>query len=150
MSDINTKFAERNALVGIINPTSQAAGAQSTGWVAAANFHQLVALISIGVFGASATVDAKFQQATDGTGTGAKDVTGKAITQLLAAGGNNRQAVLEMRDTDVDTNGGFTHVRFTLTVGTAATLTSAVLLGALARNKPASALNAASVAQLAG
>ena len=150
MSDVNTKFAERNALVGIINPISQAAGALSTAWVPVANFEQLAALISVGAFGASATVDAKFEQATSAAGAGAKDVTGKSITQLLAAGGNNRQAVLEMRSADVDANGGFSHVRLTVTVGAAATLTSAVLLGSLSRYRPASAYNAASVAQLAG
>jgi hypothetical protein len=39
----------------------------------------------LGVLGASATVDAKLQQATDNSGTGVKDVTGKAITQLVKA-----------------------------------------------------------------
>jgi hypothetical protein len=37
-----------------------------------------IAVIKTGVLGASATVDAKLQQATDSSGTGVKDITGKA------------------------------------------------------------------------
>lgn len=148
MNQSNTRFSERNAILAVKTPTSQGAGAVSTGWLSASLFEQYVALISVGTFGASATVDAKFEQATSSGGAGAKDVTGKAITQLLAAGGNDRQAELEMRSTDLDVNGGFGFFRLTVTVGTAATLTSAVVLGSLPKNKPASTYNAASVAQV--
>jgi hypothetical protein len=147
MSTVNTKFAERNAQLATINPASQAAGTAVSGWVSMANVEQVVALIKVGVFGASATVDAKFQQATSAAGAGAKDITGKAITQLLAAGGNNRQAWLEVRDNELDTNNGFAFVQLSITVGTAATLIAADVLGTLPRFFPASTLNAASVAQ---
>lgn len=94
------------------------------------------------------TVDAKLQQATDSGGTGAKDVTGKAITQLLAAGGNNRQAIIEARDTDLDVNNGFAYVRLSITVGTAASLIQALLLGTNPIFVPASAFKQAGVAQM--
>ena len=52
--------------------------------------------------------------------TGAKDFSpAKAITQLLAAGGNNRQVIIEARDTELDVNAGFAYVRLSITVGTA-------------------------------
>jgi hypothetical protein len=143
----NTKFYERNALVAAINPASQSAGTASSGWISMSAFHQMVAVGLVGVFGASATVDAKWQQATDSSGTNAKDIANKSITQLVAAGGNNRQFTLEVRDTDLDTNNGFGYVQFSMTVGTAATLIGAAVLGTSPEYLPASAFDATSVAQ---
>jgi hypothetical protein len=148
MSDMNIRFSEANAVLATINPVSQGAGTAVSGWIPVANFHRIVALLSVGVFGASATIDAKFQQATSAAGAGAKDITGKAITQMLAAGGNNRQAEIEITGADLDVNGGFSHVQFSVTVATAATLISAVVLGADPRYQTAAAFNQAGVAQL--
>ena len=148
MDALNSRFSERNAILATINPASQGVGTANSGWIPVALFHQIVALISIGAFGASATVDAKFQQATNGSGAGAKDITGKALTQLLAAGGNNRQAMIEIRPDDLDTNAGYTHVQFSITVGTAATLIQAFIVGSLPRFQTAADRNAASVAQI--
>ena len=80
--------------------------------------------------------------------TKTKDVTGKAITQLLAAGGNNRQVLLEMRDADLDVTNGFSYVRLSATIGAAASLFNAVLWGTNPRYLPASTLNQAGVAQV--
>ena len=147
MSNENTKFFERNAVVAAINPASQAAGTAVSGWISMSAFHQIAAIGLVGVFGSSATVDAKWQQAQDGSGTGAKDVTGKAITQLLAAGGNNRQFTAELRDTELDANNGFGYVQFSMTVGTAATLIGGVVIGTLPQFQPGSLFDATSVAQ---
>lgn len=147
MSNENSKFYERNAVAAVINPASQGAGTVSSGWISMAAYHQLCAVGLVGAFGASATVDAKLQQAQDSSGTGAKDITGKAITQLLAAGGNNKQFSLEVRDTELDANNGFGYVQFSMTVGTAATLVSGVVFGALPQYMPASAFEGASVVQ---
>lgn len=144
----NIKFSERAAVLATIDPVSQAAGTVTTGWVSMANFHSLVALIDVGVFGASATVDAKLQQAQDNTGTGAKDITNKAITQLVAAGGNNRQAIVETRGEELDVNNGFGFVRLSITVGTAATVIQATVLGVNSRFAAASTFNQAGVAQI--
>lgn len=145
----NSKFSERTSVAAVINPTSQAPGTQSSGWISMSAFHQVAAILSVGAFGASATVDAKFQQATDTSGTGAKDISpAKAITQLLAAGGNNRQVIVEVRDTELDTANGFSCVQFSCTVATLATLTSAVVLGTIAIFEPASVFNPAAVAQV--
>ena len=148
MDSQNTRFSERAALLAVINPVSQGAGTANSGWIPVALFDRIVAELMVGAFGASATVDAKFQQATSAAGAGAKDITGKAITQLLAAGGNNRQAIVEVSETDLDTNGGFAFVQFSVTVGTAATLIAASVKGVNPRYQPASAYNATSVAQV--
>lgn len=145
---LNEKPSEALALLGSIDPVSQSAGTVTTGWLDQSVFLYLMALISVGVFGGSATVDAKLQQATDNSGTGAKDVSGKAITQLVAAGGNNRQAIINMKEADLDTEGGFRYVRLSITVGTAATLVAGYVFGASSRYQAASAYNQTGVAQV--
>ena len=144
---INSKLSEAVALLGQISPKSQGAGTAVSGWVSIAQAHQIMALVQVGAFGASATVDAKVQQATSNAGAGAKDVSGKAITQLLAAGGNDRQVEINLRPQDLDTEGGFDYVQLSITVGTAATLIAGAIFAAM-RFEPASDSNAASVAQV--
>lgn len=143
----NVKFSERTAILATLDSASVAASTVLTSWVSISNYHSICALIDVGAFGASATVDAKLRQAQDSSGTGAKDITGKAITQLLAGGGNNRQVSIEARSDDLDQTNGFSYVALSVTVGTAATQLAAFLLGVNPRYMPASAQNQAGVAQ---
>ena len=146
---LNEKLSEVIAVLGMIPPTSQAVGSLTTGWLSMSDVERVLAHVLVGTFGASATVDANVQQAQDGTGTGAKIIgTGKAIVQMLAAGGNNVQALIDVRASELDVPNGFSYVQLTVTVGTAATETAASLIGASARYEPASAFNAASVVQI--
>lgn len=130
---LNMKPSEMLAVLGTIDPVSQAAGTVSTGWLDQATYLSVMAVIQTGVLGASATVDAKLQQATDSSGTGAKDITGKAITQIVKASGDNKQAIINMKEADLDTENGFRYVRLSITVGTAASLVSATVYGAMPR-----------------
>lgn len=134
----NQKPSEGLAVLATIDPVSQGAGTVSTGWVDQSLCLAVMAVIQTGVLGASATVDAKIQQATDNTGTGAKDVTGKAITQIVKASGDNKQAIINLKEADLDTENGFRYVRLSITVGTAASLIAAALYGALPRFQPVS------------
>lgn len=81
----NAKGSELLAILATLDPSSQAAGTATTGWISVANHHGLLAIVQTGVLGTGATLDAKLQQAQDASGTGAKDITGKAITQILKA-----------------------------------------------------------------
>ena len=144
----NARLSEHLAKLGTIDPVSQAAGTVTSGWISAADFERFVATIQTGVLGASATVDAKLQQATSSGGAGAKDVTGKAITQIVKASGDNKQVDINLRAEELDTNGGFNYFRLSVTVGVATSLISALIQGGVPRHFPASALNAASVVQL--
>lgn len=145
----NIKSSEELSILASIDPVSQAAGTVATGWVPVANFHGFLALIETGALGASATVDAKFQQAQDATGTGVKDVAGKAITQLTqAASGSNRQVLINLRPEDVDNANAFTFVRLSLTVAMAASVVAAQVIGVHPRYVPADAYNQAAVAQI--
>lgn len=144
----NIKLSELVAVLATLDPASVAASTIVTAWVPVANIAKLTALIQTGVLGASATVDAKLRQATDNIGTGAKDVTGKAIAQIVKASGDNKQAFIEMRAEDLDVNNGFAFAALSVTVGVAASQLSAALIGSGARYLPASTMNQAAVVQI--
>lgn len=138
MSFPSIRPSDRFPLLAKLDPVSQAAATVTTDWVSLADFNAIMAMLMVGALGASATVDAKLQQATDGTGTGAKDVTGKAITQLTQAGtDSNKQVMINCRAEELDVDGGFTHVRLSVTVATAACLIAAGIFGVDARYAPA-------------
>ena len=144
----NSKASEMLAILATIDPASQSAGSATTGWVSVANHHGLLAVVQTGVLSTLATVDAKLQQALDSSGTGAKDISGKAITQIVKATGDNKQALINLKPEDLDTVNGFGFVRVTVTVGVAASITSAQLLGVNPRFAPADAANQAAVVQV--
>jgi hypothetical protein len=144
----NAKGSELFSVLATIDPASQAVGTVTTGWISAGNHHTLLALVQTGVLGTGTTLDAKLQQATDALGTGAKDVTGKAITQIVKATGDNKQALINLRPDDLDVTNGYAFVRLSLTVAVAASLTAAQLLGFNPRFAPGDASNQAAVAQV--
>ena len=138
------KPSQRASSVGRIGPISQGVGSATSAWIDATLFHNYLAVIMTGVLGAAATVDAKFQQATSSGGAGAKDVTGKAITQLVKASNDNNDALINIKQEDLDTANGFKFIQLSVTVGAAASLIAAEVLGFDPRNLEASnSLNAA-------
>jgi len=148
---MNTSLPASNiaGVAGVIDPDAYAAGSYSTGWVSMAVFHCMLAVIMAGDLGASATLDAKIEQAKDAAGTDAKDVTGKAIAQMTKADADdNKQALINVRADELDVNNGFTHVRLTITVGTAASDAGGLLLGLHPRYGTAAANDAATVAEI--
>ena len=144
----NAKGSELLTILATLDPSSQAAGTTTTGWISVANHHGLLTVIQTGVLGTGATVDAKLQQAQDSTGTGAKDISGKAITQIVKATGDNKQALINVKPEDLDTVNGFGFVRLSVTVGTAASQTAAQVLGINGRELPANTSNQAAVVQV--
>ena len=127
------KPSDAFTLLEEIDPISQGAGTVTTDWIKASDFHQFLALISTGVMGAAATLDAKFQQATDGAGSGAKDVTGSSITQIVKATGDNKFAFINLDPQKLDVAGGFDYIRLSMTVGVAASLVAGYLFGVAPR-----------------
>ena len=144
----NAKGSELLSVLATIDPAAQAAGTVTTGWISVANHHGFLSLVQTGVLGTSATVDAKLQQAVDSTGTSAKDITGKAITQIVKATGDNKQVLVNVKPEELDTVNGFGFMRVTVTVGVAASITSAQLLGVNPRYAPADVGNQAAVVQV--
>lgn len=127
---INLLGSNKAQIVGVIDPDANAAGTLTTAWIAMKDFEQLLAVIMAGDLGTSATVDAKLQQAQDASGTGAKDVTGKAITQLTQAGTDksNKQAIINLFSDELDVNGGFDYARLSMTTATATSDSAAIVL----------------------
>jgi hypothetical protein len=124
------KPSDKVTLLAKLDPVSQAAGTVTTGWVKASDFHQHLFELLVGALGAAATVDAKIQQATDGAGTGAKDVAGAAITQLTKAGADDNKVVdINLDPNKLDVANRFDYVRLSVTVGTAACLIAATHKG---------------------
>lgn len=126
-----------------VHPQSVGAGNADTGGIDLQKFRRAIFLLNVGAFGASATVDMKIQESTDNSSFTDLAGTNVAITQLLAAGGNNRLASLEVRADQVTKR----YVRARVTVGTAATTLYCLPLGGEAVQKPGNQNNIAAVAQ---
>jgi len=145
----NALGSEQAAVVGVIDPDATAASTVTTAWVDMALWEQLLAIVMAGTLGASATLNAKLQQAQDSSGTGAKDIAGKAITALTQAGtDSDKQALINLRAAELDIDGGFSFVQLSLTVAAATSDAGAVLLGMGPRYGPASDNDAASVDEI--
>ncbi len=139
------KMTERLAILGKLDPVSQGAGTtQPITNIDMSKVKRLLFILDVGVFGASGTVDFKLRESKTSGGT-YQDITNKAITQLAAAGGNNRIATVEVRADELDP--GYQFVQCSLTIGTAASQVSILCLGSDAENSPASLQNIAEVAQ---
>ena len=141
--------SDRAAVLAAIDPDAYAASTVVSGYVDIANWSQLMAIIAVGDMVATSTVDAKIQQATDNSGTGAKDVTGLAITQLTQAGtDDNKQAIINVTQTDLDFNNDFHFVQLSVTIGTAGSDLAALLLGFDPRYNTASDNDASTVDEI--
>ncbi|MFQ5535461.1 MAG: hypothetical protein ACE5EM_11640 [Sphingomonadales bacterium] len=137
MSNPNILPSDRVRLAGVIDPDAYAVGTVTSGWVSMADYQNIMAVVFAGDLGTAATLDAKIEQASDSAGTGAKDITGKAIMQLTKAGtDDNKQAVINVHHSDLDVDNSFTHVRLSMTVGTAASDAGGVIFGFDARYEP--------------
>lgn len=135
-------------LAGVIDPDLNTAGTLTTGWINMGLYESIQAIIMAGALGTNATLDAKLEQASDGSGTGAKDISGKAITQLTQAGTDesDKQAIINCRSDELDVNNGFSYVRLSMTVAVASSDSAGLVLGHHARYQPATDI--ASVAEV--
>lgn len=140
--------SEVAAVGGVIDPDATGASTVVSDYMSMAEFESAMAIIMTGTLGTSATVDAKLVQATDSSGTGSKDITGKAITQLVKASNDDDQAIINCRAEELDIANDFTHVAISLTVGAATSDVGALLLGFNGRYGPASDNDLASVVEI--
>lgn len=110
MSAINS-FPE-NVLMDIALATTDitTAGATST-WFPMTNSQKVAFLTQINAIDAAGVFSAlKVQQATDASGTGAKDITGAALTSFTNFAAAGAKAILQVDPTKMDLAGGFNHV----------------------------------------
>lgn len=149
MSNMTTLPTENVALVGVIDPDAYTAAAYTTGYIALKYFQKFMAVVYAGDLGASATIDAKLTVYTDGSGTGALDVPGAAITQLTQAGtDSNKQAIINFDKSLVAGSTAYTHFRLTVTVGTATSDMGASVYGFNPLYAPASTNDASTVDEI--
>lgn len=146
---MNMLPSEAVAVLGSIDPDAYAASTVTTGWISAADFHSFAAIVQAGTLGSSATLDAKIEQASDSSGTGAKDLTGAAITQLTQAGSDSdKQAIIQFRPADLDVANDFNHFRLSMTVATATSDAGGLVVGFDPKHGPASDNDASTVDEI--
>ena len=148
MGTINALGSERAAVAAVIDPDNNSAAAYTSAYVSMSTFNQVLAIVQTGTLGSSATVDFKLVQATDSSGTSVKDISGKSVTQLVKESNDDDQAVINCRSEELDVDNGFDYVAMVMTVGTAASDTSAIMLGMTPRYAPASDNDLASVQEI--
>lgn len=129
----NMLISEHLQILAQLVPVSSNA-AQNMAWTSAANNGRFAALIMVGAMTATGTLDAKLQMAKDASGTGAIDIPGKAIIQMLAASDGSKIRMIELKSDEI--TDGYTHIRLVLTAATAASVVAAVLLGEAADYRP--------------
>ncbi len=128
------QLTEQLAVVATIDPDAVTAGAHNSDYVDMAERRRAIFIVMTGTLGTDATVDAKVQEAQDSSGTGVADLSDKAITQIVKATGDDKQAIIEV--TAEEMSAGFTHLRLVLTVGTATSDAGAIALANVSRYKP--------------
>lgn len=126
MSKTSQTMAERAAYDVGVAPQDVGTADITGDWFPMADYRRVAA---VGLAEASAATDetltVTLQQATDGSGTGAKDL-GAAVTATSAGAGEDMSAVAEAQAEDMDT--GFTHVAVMVGHSEAEKLGSAVLV----------------------
>lgn len=147
MSIINSLPSERLAVAAVIAPGALTAGAKNSGWIDLALYTRLMAVITTGTLGASATLDAKWQIADDAAGANAVDSNITALTQMLKASGDNKQAVMNFDAGKLSTRTK-RFARLVLTVGVATSDAAAVVFGIDPRHGPATDNDPATVVQV--
>jgi hypothetical protein len=143
----NQKMSEGLAVLGTVDPQTVANSEVFTDVIDFGAVQQAMAVAQLGNMAAE-TIDFKFYSC-DSDGNNAAAVTGKAATQLAAHASNNdnKQLVINVRDTDLLASGK-QHGKFGIVTGGATGGPAAVLVLGSPRQGQASASDLASVAEL--
>ena len=131
------KYTEVAEVLGQIAPlaANAAIGSHDTGWMDMANFHRAYIHLMAGEPTATGTLNLKVQEARDLNGDGAKDLTGKAITQL-GDGDGGAYVGLELQSEELDVDDGFHCIKVITTVGAAVYYHGVVVFGTVPRYPP--------------
>ncbi len=147
------KIYEQIGILGAIDPDANLAGTATTGWIDMGQWQDIMAIIMAGDLGSSATLDAKFEQATSSAGAGAKDISpARAITQLTQAvtDKSNTQSLLHLKHDELDVDNNFRYVRLSFTTAVATSDGGAVVIGMNLRHGPVSTFDATTVNEMVG
>lgn len=120
-------FTEGHRLDQIV-PQSRTDDMGTVGWKSMRDYHKAVVIILCGALAAGAAVDCKITQAKDDAGTGAKDISGKAVTTLDGDDDNTISAI-ELDASELDVTNQFDYINVELSCGgNVACLTAALLV----------------------
>lgn len=122
------RTTEEILLVSAIDPDNQSANTVTGDWVKADEYDQYLAVFNVGVMTSTGTCIFSVQQATDGSGSGAKAV--KTATTLTEAGtDSDKQVLMSIKDSDLDLAGGFLWIAPRAVTAVAASYVCANLFG---------------------
>ncbi len=111
------RFTEVNYPLATLAPSfvNTVVGTHNTAWLSMGDYHRAVVLLNVGEgINGDETIDLVVQEAQDNAGTGAQNITGKAITQIAAADADSIVAV-ELQGEELTP--GYSYIRVVVTVG---------------------------------
>lgn len=147
MSTPNSRFSDRVAIVGAIDPDAYSAGAsydKLTDAIDMSRFGRVAFIVAAGDIDSTGTVDFKVTQAAEADGD-YTDLAGKAITQLTASD-DDKQAVVEVAAAELGAGKRF--IKGALRTATAGSDAAVIALALDAREEPASAQSLDSVVEI--
>lgn len=137
------------AVVECTDPDAYTTGAITGDIIDMANFEQVMFVVMVGALGSSATADFQVYQGDSAALGNPKVISGAAITQLTEAGtDSDKQAIVIVKQADLDAAGGFRWIRGTLTIGAATSDAGVVALGFYPTYGPASDYDLTSVDEI--
>ncbi len=150
MAEHNMLFSEACSVLDAIDADAYTAATYTTGWIDMSIWSKIGALVAVGDLGSSATVAAKLEQSGPTSGTGTKDITGKAIVGLTQTPTNNSntQQWINCRNDELDAINNFRYVRLSITIGTATSDAAGYVFGLDCKYGPATDHDNANVTQV--
>lgn len=115
MSNVTQYFGDGHRIDAIV-PKSRSDDMGTVGWLSMRDYHKAAVLVSAGAIAAGGLIDCKITQAQDDAGTGAKDISGKAITTLTGSD-DNALCLIELDSSELDVSNNFDYINVELSCG---------------------------------
>src|SRR5262245_55413581 len=101
-----------------INPANNNNATFNSGWIDMRKFQEALFILQLGAV--DIAINAKLQEAKDSGGTGAQDISGKAMTALTGTD-DNKQVLFNLKAEECSLNAGYGFARIQVTVGAGTT-----------------------------
>jgi hypothetical protein len=150
MADIYAALTEQLALVGSVSPQLIDNNTADTEWIDMSKWRRVAFLLLVGA--TDITLDFKLRASAASDGSNPVDISGYAVTQLTAAGGDNDRVWIEItaaKMATLNSGAGYRYLSGRVTVGdgTLGANVAVAAFGAVARYEPASDGDLASVVE---
>ena len=142
-------LVDQAAIIATIDPVSHASGDLNTDVIDMLTYHRVTFILISGLLADGGTLDLTINGDIASGGSYATAITGKstaAATFSGSAGGNGKQAVIEIDGAEIEAQ-GLRYIRGTLTAASSGGLAAVVVLG-VPRYQPATDYDLASVAEI--